>query len=48
MMGAMDNGMETQAGGDWDDWRQGECLLPALVGKFYDQQVWSEIFSVPQ
>ena len=43
MMGAMDNGMETQAGGDWDDWRQGECLLPALVGKFYDQQSYTDV-----
>ena len=42
-MGAMDNGMETQAGGDWDDWRQGECLLPALVGKFYDQQSFMDV-----
>jgi len=41
-MGAMDNGMETQ-GGDWDDWRQGECLLPALVGKFYDQQSYTDV-----
>jgi len=23
---------------DWDDWRQGECLLPSLLGKFYSQQ----------
>jgi len=41
-MGAMDNGMESQAG-DWDDWRQGECLLPALVGKFHDQQTYTDV-----
>ena len=23
---------------EWGDWRQGECLLPNLIGKFYDQQ----------
>ncbi len=22
--------------GDWDDWRQGECVLPALVGWFFN------------
>eukprot|EP00091_Calanus_sinicus_P002182 TRINITY_DN1221_c0_g1_i2.p1 TRINITY_DN1221_c0_g1~~TRINITY_DN1221_c0_g1_i2.p1 ORF type:complete len:501 (-),score=197.55 TRINITY_DN1221_c0_g1_i2:1127-2629(-) len=28
---------------EWDDWRQGECLLPALVGKFYDQQTYTDV-----
>ena len=27
----------------WEDWRQGECLLPQLVGKFYDQQQWCDV-----
>jgi len=29
--------------GDWDDWREGECLLPSLVGKFYEQQQWTDV-----
>jgi len=28
---------------DWDDWREGECLLPSLVGKFYDHQQWTDV-----
>ncbi|XP_023327484.1 speckle-type POZ protein [Eurytemora carolleeae] len=29
-------------GGDWADWRGGECLIPALLGKFYDQQQFTD------
>jgi len=38
----MDIGTDNH-GQDWDDWRQGECLLPALVGKFYDQQSYTDV-----
>jgi len=44
------NGMLGNGGGngvpmetEWEDWRQGECLLPQLVGKFYDQQQWCDV-----
>lgn len=32
--------METEYEGDW---RQGECLVPQLVGKFHDQQLWTDV-----
>ena len=35
------NGMAMET--EWEDWRQGECLLPQLVGKFYDQQQWCDV-----
>jgi len=41
-MGAMENHTESNSM-EWDDWRQGECLLPALVGKFYDQQSYTDV-----
>jgi len=28
--------------GDWQDWRQGECIVPALLGKFYDTQMYTD------
>ena len=33
---------------DWEDWRGGECLLPSLVGKFYDQAAYTDITFVLQ
>jgi len=37
------NGVVMSMETDLDDWRQGECLLPQLVGKFYDQQLWTDV-----
>jgi hypothetical protein len=39
--GADNGGMEMET--EWEDWRRGECLLPQLVGKFYDQQQWTDV-----
>ena len=35
------NGMAMET--EWEDWRQGECLLPQLVGNCYDQQQWCDV-----
>jgi len=37
-MGVMEVGHQEPSVVEWPDWRQGECLLPNLLGKFYDQQ----------
>jgi len=39
MMDHEENGVITE----WDDWREGECLLPNLIGKFYEHQQWTDV-----
>lgn len=41
MVEKMSNGGEGD--GDWADWRQGECVLPALLGKFYDLKQYTDV-----
>ena len=33
---------------EWEDWRGGECLLPSLVGKFYEQGSYTDVTFVLQ
>ena len=33
---------------EWEDWRGGECLLPSLVGKFYEQNSYTDVTFVLQ
>jgi len=37
-MGVVEISRQEGNGMEWSDWRQGDCLLPNLLGKFYDQQ----------
>jgi len=44
MVGMLNHFKNGEGGaGDWDDWRQGECVLPALLGKFYDTQQFTDV-----
>jgi len=37
------NGSTGGEAGDWEDWRKGENLVPALIGRFYDLQQWTDV-----
>jgi len=28
---------------EWDDWRRGECVIPALLGRFFDQKQYTDV-----
>jgi len=42
-MGVMEHSNQVASSMDSDDWRQGECLLPSLLGRFYDLQQYCDV-----